>query len=89
MIVRLLIRLLLIGLLAYLVYTLWRSLLGAVSGGSSDHTAPRQPRDGEPMVLDPQCGTHIPRSDALARTIDGRTYHFCSRECRDAFVAKH
>ena len=88
MIIRFLIRLLLIGLLVYLICTLWRSLMAAVTRRDTGPT-PSRPEQGEPMVLDPQCGTHIPRSDALTRTIDGHTYHFCSRECRDAFCAKH
>lgn len=87
MIIRLLIRLILIGFLAYLVYTLWRSLIDAVKRSSEDNNQERSGRN-ETMVLDPQCGTHIPLNDALSRTVGGRTYHFCSRECRDAFIAK-
>jgi YHS domain-containing protein len=88
MIIRLLIRLLLIGLLAYLVYTLWRSLLAAFTRSDGGQPPVTRPEVGEPMVLDPQCGTHIPRSDALTGSVKGRTYHFCSRECRDAFCAR-
>jgi uncharacterized protein len=38
---------------------------------------------------DPVCGMTVDRAKALRATRDGRTYHFCSESCRDAFVAGH
>jgi hypothetical protein len=35
---------------------------------------------------DPVCGMTVDRGRALQATRDGRTYHFCSEGCRDAFV---
>jgi YHS domain-containing protein len=37
------------------------------------------------MVRDPQCGTYLPRTDALSRTVGGEKEYFCSEKCRDAF----
>lgn len=40
------------------------------------------------MVVDPVCGMRIEDDDAVAAVEhEGRTYHFCSEACRDAFVA--
>ena len=39
-------------------------------------------------VTDPVCRMKVDRSKALRLDYAGRTYHFCSRDCRDAFEAK-
>jgi YHS domain-containing protein len=39
------------------------------------------------MVTDPVCGMRIDDGEAVATVEhEGRTYHFCSEACRDAFV---
>jgi len=38
------------------------------------------------MVQDPQCKMYIPRREAVERTIEGRTYHFCSDTCATKFL---
>jgi len=38
------------------------------------------------MVQDPQCKTYIPRRQAIEKTIDGKTYHFCSDACASKFL---
>lgn len=88
MIIRLLIRLLLLGFLGYLLYTFWRCLLAAVTRSNSDTEQEPPPHD-EMMVLDPECGNYIHQRDALSRKITGKTRYFCSRECRDAFSNRH
>ena len=38
------------------------------------------------MVTDPVCGMQIEDSQAAAQTVyEGRTYYFCSVECRQTF----
>jgi len=66
---------------------LLRSLFHAARQRESDHA--ERPRHGEEMVLDPECGTHIPRSDALSAQVAGTSRFFCSRECRDAYLRKY
>lgn len=40
------------------------------------------------MVTDPVCGMHIDSEEAAATfEYEGRTYHFCSQACREAFEA--
>ncbi len=37
------------------------------------------------LMEDPVCHTYVPARDALCQRVDGRTYYFCSQECRDQF----
>lgn len=36
---------------------------------------------------DPVCGTFVPVSSAVKRTVNGETLYFCSTECRDRYPA--
>jgi YHS domain-containing protein len=39
------------------------------------------------MERDPVCGMELrPGQEGASITYQGRTYHFCSRECRDLFA---
>ncbi|MEO8482808.1 MAG: hypothetical protein ABI634_11400 [Acidobacteriota bacterium] len=51
--------------------------------------APTRPieRTGGTLVRDPQCGTYVPESRALALKRGGATIHFCSTTCRDTWLA--
>ena len=45
-------------------------------------------RDFVAMVIDPVCGMRIDTEDAVATVeYEGKTYYFCSRACREAFLA--
>jgi YHS domain-containing protein len=40
------------------------------------------------MVIDPVCGMRIDTEDAVATVeYEGKIYYFCSRACREAFLA--
>jgi len=47
---------------------------------------------GEPvsteMVLDPNCSTYIPETEAVKATIAGRDYCFCSEKCAEEYRNK-
>jgi hypothetical protein len=68
------IRLAVVFLIFYVIFIALRSIVRGklrVSGkGAADLT-------GEEMVLDPQCRSYVPKSEAVAQS--GR--YFCSREC--------
>lgn len=40
--------------------------------------------NGEEMVLDPQCGSYLPRGEAIVQ--EGR--YFCSRECAKLYLSR-
>lgn len=81
------IRLLLLALLFFLGYTLVQALLRGL-GGRRQGPPPSRTREGEDMVRDPQCGTFVPRSDAVTVTSRGETRYFCSAKCRDAWLSR-
>lgn len=74
-----LLRLLLIFLIGYIVVLAFKSLIA----GKKENLD--QSGDlGEQMVLDPQCQTYIPKTEALVR---GGEF-FCSEECARRFLAR-
>jgi YHS domain-containing protein len=82
-----LIKLGLIALAVWLLYKSARRFLGAE--GSSRGRVRRQPGpDGviDVMVQDPQCGTYLPKQEAIRAWVKGEERHFCSEACRDAFI---
>jgi YHS domain-containing protein len=93
-------RVLLEAVIAILVITLLRAVIGAVlkgfselfrtstSAGSSGRSSPQRDRpipSSEALKKDPVCGTFIAASSSVQKTIDGETFYFCSPECRDKF----
>lgn len=38
------------------------------------------------MIKDPVCGVYFPRREGVEIQQDGKTYVFCSTECRDRFL---
>ena len=81
-----LIRLLIYGGLAWLLYRLVKNLLGGsgapAAPGSRRPDRPGGSLDGGELVQDPSCGVYIPKATAVAGP-KGR--FFCSEECRDAY----
>ena len=82
-------------LLTIVVITLLRGVIGiitkALSGqGNRSASAPRPasqvPLSGE-LKKDPACGTYISAATSIKETVGGQTFHFCSKECRDKYVA--
>jgi YHS domain-containing protein len=83
-------------IVAVLVLSVVRSILGVIVKAFSELTQPAQsaggpqrrppaaPSGGE-LKKDPICGTFIAASTALQRKVGGETYYFCSAECRDKF----
>ncbi len=75
-------RLLLIAGLLLLLYFLVRSAVRQyLSGGGS---APSLTAKNQ-MVQDPVCHVYVPRESAVAASIGGQTYYFCSRDCAQTF----
>jgi YHS domain-containing protein len=78
------------------VITLIRGVIGVLGRAFSalvappplprETSKPEIPLSGE-LKKDPACGTYISAATSIKRTVDGETYHFCSAECRDKFVA--
>jgi YHS domain-containing protein len=76
MIIRLIIYLVLI----YIAVKLIRRILAPLQVKTADET--------EEMVKDPECGTYIPKKDALVKKIKGEKWPFCSDECYKKYKEK-
>ena len=76
----LLLRLLILFLLCYAAFAALRSI---VRRGKTSEKLNAELR-GEDMVLDPQCQSYIPKSNAVAQS--GR--YFCSRECARLYLSR-
>jgi len=71
-------RLLLLFVICYIVILALKSLIVGNKAKAGDAS-----QLGEQMVLDPQCQTYVPKSDAVAR--QGK--FFCSEECARRYLA--
>ena len=80
MLVRLLLWLI-VGFIAYTVFQAIKTALLKPPGPPPEKTA-----RGEEMEQDPECGTFIPRNDAVKGHHKGETVYFCSDECRDKYL---
>lgn len=61
-----------------------------VRGGGTGPAGPAQrahptERVGGELVRDPQCGTYVPKTRAIAVARGGETLYFCSAKCRDDY----
>ena len=76
-------RFLLLVILAYLVFLLVKIFLSSSRKGRL-----HQPQDrldkGEAMVLDPQCQSYLPKSEAIF----SHGHYFCSEQCARLFVTR-
>ena len=75
-------RLLLFIFLACIIYAALRAYFATLK--TARRKSRYAPDNGDEMVLDPQCQTYVPRSEALFN--DGN--YFCSRECANLFLSR-
>jgi len=87
-------RLILEALVAVLLISMLRAVIGIIAKGlfSSAHSPqpaarrPAVPTGGE-LKKDPVCGTFISTSTAIQKRSGDQVFYFCSAECRDKFRA--
>lgn len=80
------VRVLAILLLLRLVVRMLFGTRTPMSRRGAPRTQPKSPeRLGGELVRDPQCGTYIPKSRAIAVGAGDAKQYFCSTNCRDAY----
>jgi YHS domain-containing protein len=58
---------------------------GGHSHGGYSHGNHQNDMETIDFATDPVCGMKVSKKDAVIRTIDGKTYYFCSKDCADSF----
>ena len=80
---RLLLLLVAIGFIRYVIGTVARVISRAMSPSAPARQAGQAP--GGELKQDPVCGTFVPASTSVKKTVNGELVHFCSVTCRDKF----
>lgn len=79
-------RFLIYVILAFIAYQAYKSARAAVSGSlGRSQREDREPITAE-LVEDPICHTYCPKTETLKIDSQGKTFYFCSEECRDKFL---
>jgi len=79
-----LMRIIAYGILAYLIYLLYRFFKTVNQSSKRPRTVKAQ---SGMMVKDEACNTYLPKEDALRISYEGRDYFFCSDECKQKFLS--
>lgn len=83
------IRLLIYGLLIYVIYRLIKSKgISFSKQMGMDRRPPSSPDETE-LIQDPQCGAYFLKQSGVAGKSKGQILYFCSRECRDKYMKSH
>ena len=74
-------RLLQILLILAVARAVWRLARGVLEGAGYQRVGERRSAAVK-LVRDPNCGTFVSPSSALATRLAGETHYFCSEKCR-------
>ncbi len=80
---RFLLLLVAIGFIRYVIVTVARVISQAMNPSAPARQAGQAP--GGELKQDPVCGTFVPASTSVKKTVNGELVHFCSVTCRDKF----
>src|ERR1700731_4466245 len=80
------------------IISILRGVIGIIFKGLGELVSPRSrkpggqsPSNSVPLTgelkKDPACGTYIAAANSIHETVGGETFYFCSRQCRDKYVA--
>ncbi len=84
-----LIRLIQIAIVILLVWMGMKAIKRFLASGADSQQVRKRQVKGEVMdvmVQDPQCGTYVPRHEAVSAWVGGAEKFFCSKQCRDAYL---
>ena len=76
------------------VFVIVMAAISALRGMFKPSSPQRSPAGGPPppskagkLIKDPVCGTYVSQDQSLTMTRGSETFHFCSEECHDKFLA--
>jgi YHS domain-containing protein len=75
-----------LAIFVFLLIVLYKLLSGLVKGpGTSNWQGTADEKRTAELVQDPQCGAYVLPAQGVSTRVADKTYHFCSKECRDKF----
>ena len=78
------------AIFVFLLIVLYKLLSGLVKGsGTSNRQGAADKKSTAELVQDPQCGAYVLPAQGVSARVADKTYHFCSKECRDQFNFEH
>ena len=80
-------RLLILILLVYLCYRVFKSWMVSHVRLRSGPSEPPRPVD-DIMIQDPNCQVYLPKREAVHLKLNGKDLFFCSNTCRDAYIRR-
>jgi uncharacterized protein len=83
------IKLLIIVVVGYLLYRSMKSWLFPDRRFPKSDTGKTVGAIDDVMIKDPYCQAYFPRRDAVHLKFHGSDLYFCSKECRDEYIAHH
>ncbi|MBC7364933.1 MAG: YHS domain-containing protein [Candidatus Aminicenantes bacterium] len=79
------IRLILLAIIFYLIYQFVKFFQAIGEAAAKPANPGSKTEKRKIMVKDEVCNTYIPEDEALIEKYKGKTFYFCSEECRDKF----
>lgn len=82
------------ALIAVILISILRMVIGLVGKGLSELVQPSSPGGSGPqrpapvtgeLKQDPVCGTYVATTTDFRKSVDGRTVYFCSAACREKY----
>ncbi len=83
----LIVRIILILFIIRMIVMFFRGRAAAARRRPAPQPARTPDRIGGDLVRDPQCGTYVPRVNAIGALVAGKMEYFCSAACRDKALA--
>ena len=75
-----------LAIIVFLLIVLYKLLSGLVKrSGTSNWQGAADKKSTAELVQDPQCGAYILPAQGVSTRVADKTYHFCSKECREQF----
>jgi uncharacterized protein len=86
LLLRFLVLLVVIAILRYVVAIVGRTISQAIHpNASASGNQAAGSRQGGELKQDPVCGTFVPATTSVKKSVNGELVHFCSIACRDKY----
>jgi YHS domain-containing protein len=82
------IKFLILFAVGYLLYRAMRSWMFPDARPKKNVSTAATGEIDDVMIKDPYCGAYFPRRDAVRLNLGGNELYFCSKECRDQYMAR-